>query len=171
MNRAELFEHHKELSGKALKLMEVKNNDYAGSSGTTPFANFERCEAMGICSTQVGMLVRITDKLSRLSTFTADGKLLVSNEGYEDAILDIINYCVLFSAFTKSKQPKPIETVKPRKFDFDDDEPKLDTVTEKNGNISIPDSFKYYETTPTPPVQSPWEKFNGNYPKTVTLPA
>jgi hypothetical protein len=48
-------------------------------------------------------LVRITDKVSRLSTFASAGKLVVDNEGYQDAILDIMNYCVLFSAFVKSK--------------------------------------------------------------------
>lgn len=104
MNREELFEHHKELSTKALDIMRMKNNDYAGRGGDTPFANFERCEAMGICSTEVGFLVRVVDKVSRLSTFVSDGKLLVTNEGYQDAVLDIINYMVLFSAYVKSNE-------------------------------------------------------------------
>ncbi len=104
MNREELFEHHKNITDQALAIMRMKNNDYAGKSGTTPFANFERCEAMGICSTEIGFLVRMTDKLSRLSTFATDGKLIVTNESYEDAILDIINYCILFSAYIKSKK-------------------------------------------------------------------
>jgi hypothetical protein len=103
MNRNELFAHHKETCDFALELMKKKNHDYAGNSGEKPFANFERCEAMGICATEAGFLVRITDKLSRLSTFTESGKLAVDNEGYNDAIVDIINYCVLFSAYVKSK--------------------------------------------------------------------
>lgn len=103
MNREELFKHHEELTKKALELMKRKNHDYAGNSGEQPFANFERCEAMGICSTEAGFLVRMCDKLSRLSTFADSGKLLVDNEGYNDAIIDIINYCVLFSAYVKSK--------------------------------------------------------------------
>ena len=41
--------------------------------------------------------------MSRLSTFAKEGKLSVENEGYQDAILDIMNYCVLFSAYVKSK--------------------------------------------------------------------
>jgi hypothetical protein len=49
-------------------------------------------------------LVIIIDKISRLSTFVADGKLIVTNEGYEDAVLDIINYMVLFSAYVKSNE-------------------------------------------------------------------
>ena len=103
MNREELFKHHEELSQTALHIMKKKNHDSAGNSGQQPFANFERCEAMGICSTEQGFLVRITDKVSRLSTFASAGKLVVDNEGYQDAILDIMNYCVLFSAYVKSK--------------------------------------------------------------------
>jgi hypothetical protein len=103
MKREDLFGHHEEICKTALSIMVKKNHDYAGNSGTTPFANFERCEAMGICSTEQGFLVRIVDKVSRLSTFAKDGKLLVENEGYNDAILDIMNYCVLFSAYVKSK--------------------------------------------------------------------
>ena len=50
--------------------------------------------------------MRLTDKLSRLSTFASAGKLTVDNESYEDAIIDIINYCVLFSAYNKGKTQK-----------------------------------------------------------------
>ena len=84
--------------------MRAKNNDYAGSKGDNPFANFQRVEAMGVCSVEQGFLVRIVDKVSRLSTFAADGKLAVKNESYEDAILDILNYCVLMSAYVSDKQ-------------------------------------------------------------------
>ena len=109
MNRAELFNHHVQLSARALDIMKAKNNDYAGSGGGSPFANFQRVEAMGVCSVEQGFLVRIVDKVSRLSTFAQDGKLAVKNESYEDAILDIMNYCVLMSAYVKDKQER--ETV------------------------------------------------------------
>lgn len=103
MDREELLNHHAELCTEALEIMKKKNHDYAGDSGKTPFANFERTEAMGICSTEQGFLCRMCDKLSRLSTFANAGKLVVDNEGYRDALLDIINYCVLFSGYVKSK--------------------------------------------------------------------
>ena len=103
MNREELLKHHEELCDEALEIMKRKNHDYAGDSGKTPFANFERTEAMGVCSTEQGFLCRMCDKLSRLSTFANAGKLVVDNEGYRDALLDIINYCVLFSGYVKSK--------------------------------------------------------------------
>lgn len=103
MDRNELFTHHEALSKRALEIMRAKNNDYAGSKGDDPFANFRRVDAMGVCSVEQGFLVRIVDKVSRLSTFAKDGKLAVENESYEDAILDIMNYCVLMSAYIKSK--------------------------------------------------------------------
>ena len=104
MNREELLKLHEELCHEALNLMIRKNHDYAGHEGLQPFANFERCEAMGICKTEQGFLVRIVDKLSRLSTFVACGKLEVENEGYKDAIVDIINYCVLLYGYTSQKE-------------------------------------------------------------------
>lgn len=104
MTREQLFTHHSKLSNVALDIMKAKNNDYAGSGGGDPFANFRRVEAMGVCSVEQGFLVRIVDKVSRLSTFAQDGKLAVKNESYEDAILDIMNYCVLMSAYIEDKQ-------------------------------------------------------------------
>ena len=104
MNREELFKHHKAICKEALEIMEKKNHDYAGQGGESPFANFTRTEAMGITSTEAGMLTRICDKLSRLSTFASAGELKVDNESYYDAILDIINYCILFHGYVSTKE-------------------------------------------------------------------
>jgi len=103
MNREELLKHHDTVCTEAKRIIKQKNHDYAGKSGETPFANFERCEAMGVCSTEQGFLVRVVDKISRLSTFVDAGELKVDNESYEDAILDIINYMILFSGYLKDK--------------------------------------------------------------------
>ena len=103
MDREELLSHHDELCKMAKQLMEKKNHDYAGQGGDEPFANFTRTEAMGVCTTEQGFLVRVVDKVSRMSTFTNAGKLEVENETVEDAIVDIINYMVLFSAYLKDK--------------------------------------------------------------------
>mgnify|MGYP001227287601 FL=1 len=103
MNREELLQHHASLCEQAISIMKKKNHDYAGKDGDQPFANFERTESMGVCSTEQGFLVRVVDKVSRLSTFCSAGELKVDNEGYEDAILDIINYMVLFSAYLTDK--------------------------------------------------------------------
>jgi len=113
MNRKELLNHHAELCEKAVRIMKKKNHDYAGQDGGQPFANFERCESMGVCSTEQGFLVRVIDKVSRLATFVEAGELKVDNEGYEDAVLDIINYMILFSAFVKDKNESEVTEESP----------------------------------------------------------
>lgn len=102
MNRETLLHHHQSLCGDAFSLMQKKNADYAGRSGEEPFANFTRCESMGICKTEAGMLVRMTDKMSRLSSFVESGTLLVKDESVEDTCLDLINYAVLFYSYVQS---------------------------------------------------------------------
>ena len=106
MNREELLKHHDKITNDAKQIMKKKNHDYAGKDGETPFANFERCESMGVCSTEQGFLVRVIDKVSRLSTFVEAGELKVDNESYEDAIVDIINYMILLSGFLREKNEK-----------------------------------------------------------------
>jgi hypothetical protein len=104
MNRDRLLELHKKICGDAYELMKKKNADYSGgASGYNPFLNFTRCENMGICTTERGFLVRLTDKMSRLSTFCDTGTFQVADEKLNDTIQDIINYAILFLAYTQSK--------------------------------------------------------------------
>ena len=105
MNRDELLSLHNEMSHKAFELMKRKNHDYAGGQDRSmPFANFTRCEAMGFSTTEQGFGVRLTDKMSRLSTFCEGGVLKVADESIEDTILDIINYVILFYGYIQSKR-------------------------------------------------------------------
>jgi len=104
MTREELLQYHAELCAQARDLMSLKNRDYAGNEGTEPFANFTRVEAMGICKTEQGFLVRLTDKMSRLSSFIRSGKMNVKDESFNDTCVDIINYMVLLSAYLKDKE-------------------------------------------------------------------
>jgi hypothetical protein len=106
MTSDELFEMHGHLCYSALKLMQKKNHDYSGKSGKEPFANFTRAEAMGITTTEKGMLVRILDKISRLSSFADSGEFKVEDEKLEDTIVDIINYSVLLYAYVQEKNNK-----------------------------------------------------------------
>lgn len=99
----DLFKRHEELCKIALELMKKKNADYAGSGGGNPFANFTRVENMGICKTEQGFLVRLTDKMSRLSSFVYNGKMHVEDESFNDTCIDIINYIVLLQAYISEK--------------------------------------------------------------------
>lgn len=105
MNRARLLTMHKELCDEARALSERKNHDYSGGKDDThPFLNFTRCEAMGICRTESGIMVRLTDKMSRLSTFITTGEFKVKDEALKDTVLDIINYVVILYTYIQSQK-------------------------------------------------------------------
>ena len=86
--------------------MSLKNRDYAGKDGIEPFANFTRVEAMGVCTTEQGFLCRLTDKMSRLSSFVHSGKMNVADESFNDTCVDVINYMVLLAAYIKDKDAR-----------------------------------------------------------------
>ena len=104
MTRDELLKYHEELCTDAKNLMSLKNRDYAGNHGLEPFADFTRVESMGICSTEQGFMTRITDKMSRLSSFIDAGKMHVEDESFNDTVIDVINYMVLLSAYIRDKE-------------------------------------------------------------------
>jgi hypothetical protein len=105
MNRSRLLAIHKELTDEARSLSERKNHDYSGGKDDShPFLNFTRCEAMGICKTEAGIMVRLTDKMSRLSTFITTGEFRVKDEAVKDTVLDVINYVVILYAYIQSKK-------------------------------------------------------------------
>ena len=103
MNRQQYLEFHKDACDKMSALTRAKNEDYCGDGGD-PFANFSRVEAMGITDTMRGFLVRMTDKLSRLTSFAQKGHYNVSDESFEDTCLDLANYAILLAAYNKGKQ-------------------------------------------------------------------
>lgn len=112
MNRQDYIEFHRRLCDEARSLSERKNHDYAGKGGEEPFANFKRCEALGICTTERGFLVRMTDKMSRLSSFAEAGCFQVSDEKLRDTCMDLINYTALLLAYVESKrEPSVVVTV------------------------------------------------------------
>ena len=104
MTRDDLLKYHLELCAAARGLMSLKNRDYAGNEGLEPFANFTRVEAMGICKTEAGFLVRLTDKMSRLSSFIRACKMHITDESFKDTCVDVINYMVLLAAYLKDKE-------------------------------------------------------------------
>lgn len=90
-----LFELHQSLCLNALELMKLKNQDYGGD--TDPFRNFHTFGELGI-------LVRLSDKMARLRTYCERGDLKVKDESVEDTILDAINYLVLLMGYIKREE-------------------------------------------------------------------
>jgi hypothetical protein len=103
MTTTELLTFHKAFCDQARGIVETKNHDYAGASGDTPFANFTATEKLGITTTEKGFLIRMLDKMQRLSTFANAGELKVANESAHDACMDIVNYAVMLSAYIREK--------------------------------------------------------------------
>lgn len=93
--RNKLLNYHHALSERARRVMEKKNQDY-GEDGD-PFRNFRTFGPYGI-------LVRLSDKLSRLRTFVERGSFQVNDESFEDTIMDALNYIILLSAMVREKE-------------------------------------------------------------------
>lgn len=104
MTKEEYFQHHEGFCESMQDITQKKNADYTGGS-IDPFANFTKVEALtnGVVSTEAGFLTRMTDKFARISSFVAKGELQVKDESVHDSLLDLANYCALFSGYIKSK--------------------------------------------------------------------
>jgi|TARA_R100001244_G_scaffold127136_1_gene97648 hypothetical protein len=90
---------------KAKSLCSNKNIDYAQQQ--EPFSNFEMVEALKICDVPTGILVRISDKISRIANILRrNGEIAVSEEKLEDTMLDLINYSIILLSYYTYEQDK-----------------------------------------------------------------
>ena len=102
-----LLEQHAELCAHARDLMTRKNHDYTAASGD-PFANFRGSAYLGI-KPELGILLRMQDKMMRVRTFVEKGQLRVKDESVRDALVDLINYTVLLYGLTQEEQESNTE--------------------------------------------------------------
>lgn len=100
MTRKEYLQYFETTVQEMYELTKRKNHDYSNDSN--PFANFTRVEAMDICTTEVGFLTRMMDKMSRISTFVKKGELKVKDESVKDTLKDLATYSILFMAYLDS---------------------------------------------------------------------
>ncbi len=83
-----------------LKLMIKKNADYAGNGDC--FANFKRSEMVKV-PVERGILVRIIDKISRISN-VLDAPAEVQDESLDQTVLDTMNYFNLLLTYIQHKE-------------------------------------------------------------------
>lgn len=107
MNKEQYFKYHSDCCTKMVEITKAKNADYTGTSDD-PFANFTRVEVLGNCSTEQGFVTRMIDKISRVISFVQKGIFEVKDETVEDTLIDLANYCILFSAYIKHKKESRI---------------------------------------------------------------
>lgn len=76
---------------KCFDVVKRKNSDYANEND--PLYNFNFCQRVGVAPAR-GILVRLTDKLSRISNLL-DREAQVKDESIIDSIEDAINYLAI----------------------------------------------------------------------------
>lgn len=86
ITRDQYLAQFKVVTEKMLQITTVKNNDYGGH--TDPWKNFREFGAKGI-------LVRLSDKFSRMRTAIWEGRQFKVKEALLDTILDAAVYCVI----------------------------------------------------------------------------
>lgn len=101
MTTQQFLQRLEELYKSNLEISKAKNSDYAGDGD--PFKNFKLCETLGICSVEEGMLVRITDKLSRISNLLKK-EAKVKDESVLDTLQDLSNYSMIMRVYLESKK-------------------------------------------------------------------
>ena len=100
----------RQMSEARIDLCAKKNHDYADptASQNDPFCvfkNFMAVERLGICSAETGILVRISDKFTRLSNLVNPGHTrAVMDESLLDTVQDLQNYADLLAAIVTLKK-------------------------------------------------------------------
>lgn len=100
MTHEEYLEEFKLLFEKKLALTKRKNKDYAGDEDA--FSNFELIEVLtkGRITAVDGMLVRITDKLARITNLLCQDAA-VEDEKLEDTLDDLSIYADILNIYLK----------------------------------------------------------------------
>lgn len=99
MNRDDLLNSLTKTYAQCIEIVKKKNADYA--TGADPFANFRLSEMVGVPAER-GILIRICDKLSRISNLLEKEPDVVE-ESIEDSINDAINYLAILKGYLESK--------------------------------------------------------------------
>lgn len=102
LSSKDYIQYVKELQAKELEITVAKNADYSGE--TIAFANFDAVEKLWICPAEVGLLVRMTDKLCRISNLiTSKKEGAVKDESINDTLSDLSNYARILNIYILTK--------------------------------------------------------------------
>lgn len=76
------------------QIIQDKGADYSGGD-EDPFSNFRVTEKLGLAPAEIGVLVRLVDKIQRIRSFLKNGELKVKGESAIDAARDICGYSLI----------------------------------------------------------------------------
>lgn len=95
--------HFYEMLETMAEIHARKNADYATEE--EPLSNLKMCERLGITEAEKGIMVRMTDKFSRLVELVAKKKeAQVYSEKVEDTCIDLAVYSLLLAIILKEKK-------------------------------------------------------------------
>jgi len=98
--KQDLLKEFKKTVSDMLKIVEMKNADY---SWKWTFDNFKTVEILWITSTAKWILVRMIDKITRISNLL-EKENKVKDETIEDTLIDLANYSILLKIYLMSKR-------------------------------------------------------------------
>lgn len=97
----EFLARMEQLYARNVSISRAKNSDYATTAD--PFANFKVCEALGIPA-EVGIVVRLSDKLARVSNLIQPGRVAqVVDESILDTLSDLANYSMILRMLIETR--------------------------------------------------------------------
>jgi hypothetical protein len=86
--------HASEVIKKMKSIMGNKSHDY--SEDKDILSNFKMTDVLFGVPAYTGVLIRMSDKVSRIQNITAKGSNKVKDESMQDTLLDLANYSLLF---------------------------------------------------------------------------
>jgi hypothetical protein len=101
MKRKVLFRSMEKTFANCVELSRKKNADYGG--GKDALFNFALAEQLGLTSLKKAIAVRMTDKLSRISTLL-NNEAQVPEETISETLTDLINYAAILKAAIEEKE-------------------------------------------------------------------
>ena len=101
MKQEEYLKEFKTATDNMFAITSRKNQDYAESADT--FKNFRQCELLGICRGDKGILVRMSDKMTRIANLL-DHDSHVADEKIEDTLIDLSVYAIILSIYLKEQR-------------------------------------------------------------------
>ena len=102
MTKDDYFQFAEKFFGDCIETSRKKNSDYTGVNAD-PFANFKVIEVYNIPA-EIGFITRMSDKMSRITSFIQKGSLQVEDESVIDTLKDLANYSCLLAALIKSRK-------------------------------------------------------------------
>lgn len=100
MNKQEFVKWFEDTLRNMYNIMLKKNADY--STNNDPFSNFTIVEKLWIAEVEAWILVRMTDKISRIwNLLKREAK--VTDESIQDTLEDLANYSIILKLYIDSK--------------------------------------------------------------------